>query len=81
MAQTDRHPEQRTWRQCSSSTVATNATITAFIEVNKLKLAHKKCAKICVGGKCDNCPNINVHDAVMKESQEEINFGDIISSK
>ena len=35
--------------KCSSSAVASNATVNSFMELNKLKLAAKKCGQIHVG--------------------------------
>ena len=37
--------------RCSSEAVQSVATINAFMELNKLKLASKKCAKIHIGKK------------------------------
>ena len=65
--------------KCSNKTVVSNATINAFMEANKLTLAHKKCSKIHVGKKCKKCPNLNVHEEEMKESQAETYLGDVIS--
>ena len=67
--------------KCSSQTVASNATINAFMELNKLKLSAEKCSKIHVGKKCDQCPKLKVHENEMKESQKEKYLGDIISDK
>ena len=35
--------------KCSSSSVASNATVNSFMELNKLKLAEKKCGQIHIG--------------------------------
>ena len=67
--------------KCSSSTVAANATINSFMELNKLKLSSGKCSKIHVGKKCDHCPKLKVHEEQMKNSQQEKYLGDIISEK
>ena len=67
--------------KCSSATVITNSTINAFMELNKLKLSSKKCSKIHIGAKCDNCPDLKVHDSEMKQSQKEKYLGDFISDK
>ena len=56
----------------------TNATIVSFMESNKLKLAAQKCVKIHIGKKCDNCPELKVHEEVMKESHAEKYLGDVI---
>ena len=65
--------------KCSETSVITNATIVSFMELNKLKLAAHKCAKIHIGKKCDNCPELKVHEEVMKESHAEKYLGDVIS--
>ena len=65
----------------SSSTVSTNATINALMELNKLKLAQKKCGKIHIEKKCQECPDIFVHGEIMTEFYDGTYFGDIISNK
>ena len=67
--------------KCSRSTVSTNATINAFMELNKLKLAQKKCGKIHIGKKREECPDTLFHGEIMNEPHEETYLGDIISNK
>ena len=67
--------------KCSSKTVASNATINAFIELNKLTLSAEKCSRIHIGKKCDQCPKLKVHENEMKEAQKEKYLGDIINGK
>lgn len=67
--------------KCSSASVSSNATVNAFMEINKLKLAAKKCGKIHIGKKCIQCPTLKVHEDSMKNSNAEKYLGDMISSK
>ena len=67
--------------KCSSASVVTNTTVNSFMEINKLKLNHKKCGKIHIGKKSNQCPSLKVHEHDMKDSNEEKYLGDIISSK
>ena len=67
--------------KCSSEAIKCNATINSFMELNKLKLAAKKCCKIHIGKKCDKCPEYRVHEELLKESHKETYFGDVIFDK
>ena len=67
--------------RCSSSSVTANATVNSFMEINKLKLAAKKCGKIHIGRKCFQCPTQKIHGENMKDSNSEKYLGDIISTK
>ena len=64
--------------KCSNQTVINNATINAFMEANKLTLAKKKCSRIHVGRKCQKCPELNIHEAQINNSQAETYLGDVI---
>ena len=67
--------------RCLSEAVKCNATINSFMELNKLKLAEKKCSKIHIGKKCDKCPEYRVHEEALKESHSEKYLGDSITEK
>ena len=67
--------------KCSSASVISNATVHSFMEINKLKLAAKKCGKVHIGKKCNTCPTLKVHEEDMKDSNVEKYLGDVISSK
>ena len=67
--------------KCSSEAVKCNATITSFIELNKLKLATNKCVKIYIGKKSYECPKYKVHEEKLKESYAEKYLGDTICEK
>ena len=66
---------------CSNSSVVSNATINAFMELNKLKLAAQKCAKIHIGKEHIECPTLKVHEHEMKHSSAEKYLGYIVSEK
>ena len=65
--------------KCSNSSVTTISTINSFMELNKLKLAAKKCAKIHIGKKDIECPVTRVHGEVLTSSTAEKYLGDVIS--
>ena len=67
--------------KCSNQAVISNATINAFMEVNKLKLSETKCSRIHIGKKLNKCPELKVHKDVMKTSNKEKYLGDIITSE
>ena len=67
--------------KCSNITVASNATVNAFMENNKLKLSATKCARIHIGKKCTNCPELKIHENVMKTTYKEKYLGDIITNE
>ena len=46
--------------------------------MKKLKLSHKKCSQIHVGNKKNVCPELNVHENKMKNSNQEKYLGDIV---
>ena len=56
--------------KCSNKTIAANATINSFMELNKLKLSAEKCSKIHVGKKNNQCPQLKVHERDMKQTQK-----------
>ena len=55
-----------------------NQVINTFIESKKLKLAEDKCARIHIGKGHEDCPELKVHEAKMKDSDKEKYLGDII---
>ena len=56
-------------------------TINAFMELNKLKLASYKCAKIHIGKHDNPCPDYKIHEDDFKDSPSEKYLGDVISGK
>ena len=67
--------------RCSSKTVISNATVNTFMELNKLTLSAEKCSKIHIGKKCNQCPQLKVHENQMKDSHKEKYLGDFINEK
>ena len=67
--------------KCGSTSIAMNETVNTFIELKKLKLSESKCSKIHVGKKENPCPDLRVHDDIMKTSDKEKYLGDQITSK
>ena len=65
--------------KCSNTAVTTTSTINLFMELNKLKLAANKCAKLHIGKNKINCPITKVHVEALKNSKSEKYLGDIIS--
>ena len=55
----------------SNKVVSTTATINSFMELNKLKLAPKKCAKIHIGKKHGDFPVTKVHGEDIASSKAE----------
>ena len=55
----------------SNTAVTTTSTINSFMELNKLKLAANKCAKIHIGKQDINCHEAKVHREVLKSSKAE----------
>ena len=55
-----------------------NEVINTFIERKKLKLSKDKCFQIHVGKGHNNCPQLKVHNSVMKEADSEKYLGDTI---
>ena len=64
--------------KCGATTL--NNTVNAFIEKKKLRLNSKKCAKMHIGKRCLNCPNLKVHGEEMSSSSKEKYLGDFINT-
>ena len=60
------------------NTQCMNQIVTTFIETKKLRLSKKKCFRIHIGKGHSNCPQMKVHDDIMKEVEQEKYLGDII---
>ena len=67
--------------KCGSDAVLSNSTINAFMELNKLKLASHKCAKIHIGKHNLPCPEYKIHEEKLLNSHAEKYLGDVISEK
>ena len=64
--------------KCGATSVAMNRKVNSFMESKKLELNSTKCAQIHVGKKCDLCPELKVHETVMKRVEQEKYLGDIV---
>lgn len=67
-----------TVQKCGSASRTINAEVNAFIEQTKLTLGHKKCVKIHIGSRCDECDNLFVHDKSINQSHEVKYLGDVL---
>ena len=70
--------------QFSSKSVKTNAVINAFVKLKKLRFSPDKCHRIHIWKKSNSepmCPDLYIHEDVMKSSTKEKYLGDIISTK
>ena len=60
------------------NTSTINMLINRFIEHKKLKLSEQKCSRIHIGEGHRNCPEIKVHEHIMKDADKEKYLGDWI---
>jgi len=63
------------------NTQSMNENINTFMEHKRLTLSHNKCFRIHIGNNHDKCPEMKVHEKIMKESKKEKYLGDLIESK
>ena len=69
-----------TVQKCGNTSTAINDEVNAFIEQKKkIRRSAKKCVKIHIGGKCDECEPLLVHEEHMQEGHEVKYLGDMIS--
>merc|ERR1719319_1363010 len=68
--------------KCGATSVALNSKVNTFIEMKKLVLSEKKCAKIHVGSKKskENCKEHKVKGNTMKTSDKEKYLGDYVTN-
>ena len=64
--------------KCSNSSVTSNSTKIAIMEMNKTELSEGKCSRMHTGKKNENCPELKAHDKEMNNSKKEKYLGDII---
>ena len=67
-----------TIQKCGTASVTINSEVNAFVEQKKLTLSTKKCTRIHVGKKCNECEVLYVHQEVMVDSDEVKYLGDIL---
>ena len=64
--------------KCGTTSIAMNQMVNQFMKSKKLQLNPLKCAKIHIGKKCSECPDLLVNNESMKNSDREKYLGDII---
>jgi hypothetical protein len=57
--------------KCGTTSIAMNQTVNQFMKSKKLQLNPLKCAKIHIGKKCSECPDLLVNNESMKNSDRE----------
>ena len=67
-----------TIQKCGSAAVTINSEVNAFVEQKKMTLSTKKCTRIHVGKKCNQCEKLYVHQQEMEDSDEVKYLGDIL---
>ena len=65
-------------QKCSKKSQRLNSMINTFMELEKLTLSEKKCHNVHVGKNRNKCPDLKVHDSVMKNTKQETYLGDKI---
>ena len=67
--------------KCGATSLALNTEVNTFINMKKMKLSDKKCAKIHVGNKRtkEHCQEHKVDNKTIKASEKEKYLGDFIS--
>jgi hypothetical protein len=66
--------------ECGPETVKINALINAKIESKKLEFGHKKCFKIHIGNRSEECVSQKVHSDEINVASYETYLGDIVCS-
>ena len=65
--------------KCGMASVELNAFMNTTIEAKKLYFNKKKCHKLHIGARHEECPTLKVHVSVMSETKTEKYLGDMIS--
>ena len=63
--------------KCSTTALAMNSTVNAFIASKKLKLSYDKCREIHVGKSAGSCHDLKVHGKTMHRESSTKYLGDI----
>ena len=63
--------------KCSTTALAMNSTVNAFIASKKLKLSYDKCSAIHVGKSAGSCHDLKVHGETMHRESSTKYLGDI----
>ena len=67
--------------KCGDTSIAMNNLVNAFMSSKMLKLNQQKYAKIHIGKKHNDCPELEVQGEPMKCSEKEKYLGDIIKKR
>jgi hypothetical protein len=70
--------------ECGMKSILRNEAINSFIENKRLTLSYDKSVTVHIGkeSKCENmCPQLKVHDKIMKTSKSAKYIGDIVNSR
>ena len=65
---------------CNSESVILNTIVNSKIETKKLQLNFKKCVNMHIGPDFENCQEFFAHDKKMKNVENQLYLGDIISN-
>ena len=65
---------------CGTDSAKVNAIIQSKMATKKLELGQEKCFQIHVGKESSTCPQLNVHQDIMKTTSSEKYLGDIITN-
>ena len=66
---------------CGTDSIKLNSIIQSKMDTKKLELGYDKCFQIHVGKKSSiSCPQLNVHEEIMKTTSSEKYLGDIITN-
>jgi predicted metal-binding protein len=66
--------------KCGTASTTLTATINTFMSLKNLELNSTKCAKIHVGKRCNDCPELDVQGENMKSSNKEKYLGDYVNT-
>ena len=64
--------------KCGIQSVQINALVNTFMESKKLYFNQTKCFVMHLGPNQTDCPELKVHDKVMKKTTKEKYLGDIV---
>ena len=65
---------------CTEKSIVLNSIVNSKIESKKLQFNLKKCFNMHVGPKKEDCPQLKIHDSLMKTTETQKYLGEIISS-
>ena len=66
--------------KCNNESIILNSIVNAKIETKKLQFNLKKCVNMHIGSEYKNCQQLKVHDTKMKNVENQMYLGDVISN-